>query len=294
MGRSYPLMDKASSLPRLDRLLAQPLPRQVRANAMRPGPPPDARVHPVGELRLILVLEGRKEEIFAEDGQVAHWAMAAGDVLVVRPDTWLAPLFHTRHRHLGIIFGRDHLRVAWCRCEGRPRLPQPLETEDWFELAAPERSALRQAANALCALEPTADQEAARHLIATCLHLLRTAAARPQEPHAKGERTWRQALVWLHDNSHLPIGREQAARALEVSPNYLSRLCRERGGNSFIDLLNGLRLERAAAMLRTVDVPVSQVAQACGFSDAGYFIRRFRRGFGVTPGAYRSSLREAV
>jgi AraC-like DNA-binding protein len=286
-------MDRASSLTRLDRLLAQPLPRQVRANAAHPAPPPEVRVHPIAELRIIVALEGRKEEIFGEGDAVAHWAMGAGDVLVVRPDTWLAPLFHTRHRHLGVIFGVESVRAAWCRCEGRPTMPQPLGTEDWFEVQAPERSALRQAAETLCALDVRAEQPAARHLVATFLHLLRTAAARPQEPHAKGDRTWREALAYVHDNSHLPIGREEAARKLGVSPNYLSRMCRERGGKSFVDLLTGLRLEKAAAMLRAVELPVAEVAKACGFADAGYFIRRFRRGFGVTPGAYRSARRKA-
>jgi AraC-like DNA-binding protein len=286
-------MDRASSLTRLDRLLAQPLPRQVRANAAQPAPPSGARVHPIPELRFIIALEGRKEEIFGEGDAVAHWAMGPGDVLVVRPDTWLAPLFHTKHRHLGIIFGVERLRMAWSRCEGQPSQPQPLGTDDWCEIPAPERGALRQAAEALCALDVRAEQEAARHLVATFLHLLRTAVARPQEPAAKGDRTWREALAWVQDNSHLPIGREEVARKLDVSPNYLSRLCRERGGKSFVELLTGLRLEKAAAMLRAVELPVAEVAKACGFSDAGYFIRRFRRGYGVTPGAYRSSRRKA-
>ncbi len=274
------------ALERLDRLLTRGLPRTVRANAARPQPPIGSTVHPVPNLRLIVCVEGPKEETFGDGQALVRWVMGPGDALVVRPDTWLAPHFHTRHRHLGVIVGVGHARVTWNRCDGRADIRQPLTLEASIQVPMPEHGALRQTADAISVLE--GDQgEAARYLVASFLHQLRVAGARPQAPESKGDRTWRLALAYLHDNCNLPIGREQAASSLGLSPNYLSRLCRARGGRSFIEVLTELRLERAAAMLRTVDVPISAVAAGCGFSDAGYFIRRFRRGFGATPGAYR-------
>jgi AraC-like DNA-binding protein len=53
------------------------------------------------------------------------------------------------------------------------------------------------------------------------------------------------------------------------------------------------RLERAAEILRANSGPgqVERVALECGFASAEYFSRAFRREFGVSPRAYRSSHR---
>jgi AraC-like DNA-binding protein len=49
------------------------------------------------------------------------------------------------------------------------------------------------------------------------------------------------------------------------------------------------RLERAAALLRTSDWSVSDICCAVGADSLGSFTTRFRRMFGVTPGAYRAT-----
>lgn len=47
------------------------------------------------------------------------------------------------------------------------------------------------------------------------------------------------------------------------------------------------RMQVARSLLREYGVSVREAALSCGFSDEHYFIRRFRREEGVTPGAYR-------
>ncbi len=48
-----------------------------------------------------------------------------------------------------------------------------------------------------------------------------------------------------------------------------------------------LRLEKARELLRDTTANISEIAAACGFSDANYFTRRFKKHFGVAPGHYR-------
>ena len=58
---------------------------------------------------------------------------------------------------------------------------------------------------------------------------------------------------------------------------------------SISDFINECRLEYAVNLLNDQPVlPVSQVAQACGFSDANYFGRKFRERFGLSPSQYRA------
>ena len=49
------------------------------------------------------------------------------------------------------------------------------------------------------------------------------------------------------------------------------------------------RLERAAALLRTTDWPVTRICFAVGLASVGSFTTSFRRMFGHAPTAYRAS-----
>ena len=51
------------------------------------------------------------------------------------------------------------------------------------------------------------------------------------------------------------------------------------------------RLEQACHLLLTTHWPVSQVAEACGFGDASYFGKAFRKKTGLSPAKYRARQR---
>jgi len=50
-----------------------------------------------------------------------------------------------------------------------------------------------------------------------------------------------------------------------------------------------LRMERAAALLRTTDVAVAEICRAIGWQSVGSFTTRFTRTHGLSPTAYRSA-----
>jgi len=55
-----------------------------------------------------------------------------------------------------------------------------------------------------------------------------------------------------------------------------------------VDYLTGVRLARAEELLQRQDIPVKEIAQAVGFSDANYFSRIFRKYKGVTPTEFKT------
>ena len=65
------------------------------------------------------------------------------------------------------------------------------------------------------------------------------------------------------------------------------RKVRELMGMSPNDYLRKCRMDRAAELLRTTDLPVSDVCVQIGVPDAQYFSRVFKTFYGVTPTAYR-------
>lgn len=58
-------------------------------------------------------------------------------------------------------------------------------------------------------------------------------------------------------------------------------------GTTPVQYLIGYRLQRAAEELKRSDSSsIAEVAYACGFSDASYFNRCFRKAYDMTPTEY--------
>jgi AraC family L-rhamnose operon transcriptional activator RhaR/AraC family L-rhamnose operon regulatory protein RhaS len=76
-----------------------------------------------------------------------------------------------------------------------------------------------------------------------------------------------------------------------MSVSTLLRRFRTATGSSPVEFLLRLRLERAREILSTTDRRITDIAFDCGFRDSNYFTRQFKRHTGLSPRAYRRSLR---
>lgn len=97
-----------------------------------------------------------------------------------------------------------------------------------------------------------------------------------------------RALAELHLRRHPPLG--FYARALQVTPDHLSRSCRAVTGLSALDLVHERLLLEARRLLAYTQAPVSEVARELGFDDPAYFSRFFSRRDGRAPLEYRAAL----
>jgi AraC-like DNA-binding protein len=95
----------------------------------------------------------------------------------------------------------------------------------------------------------------------------------------------------LYEQARALIGREiergdvranSVAETLRISERSLRRKLRD-AGSSYRALLDEVRCERALALLDQQKLPVGEVAQRLGFSDATAFTRSFRRWTGRAP-----------
>lgn len=100
-------------------------------------------------------------------------------------------------------------------------------------------------------------------------------------------------IQYLAENYNNPdMGLDMAARAFGLAPSYLSRFFKEQTGGNFLDHVNRLRVEHAAQLLRTTDLPYSRIAEECGLSGSQALNRLFNRVLGVSPTTYRQTARD--
>lgn len=86
-----------------------------------------------------------------------------------------------------------------------------------------------------------------------------------------------------------PLTVADLAAVAGLSPSHFSREFRRVFGESPHQYLLTRRLERAAALLRNTDRPVTEICHLVGLSSLGSFTSSFRRIHGSSPAEYRSS-----
>ncbi len=96
-----------------------------------------------------------------------------------------------------------------------------------------------------------------------------------------------EALEFMQNHCCENISRDDVARAVHLSPSHFSALLRRESGGSFTELLNRMRVDRAAEMLARTDKSIATIALECGFRDQSYFTRVFKRYRHTTPLRYR-------
>lgn len=95
------------------------------------------------------------------------------------------------------------------------------------------------------------------------------------------------ARLFILQNLDRDFAMDELARHLTMSLRSMQRFFRETVDATPGQFVQLVRLESAAAMLREGSRTVSEVAWACGFSDAAYFGRVFKKYFNELPSAVR-------
>jgi two-component system, response regulator YesN len=110
-------------------------------------------------------------------------------------------------------------------------------------------------------------------------------------PHVR-ERRLRRVLDLMISQS--PRSVRDLALAVRLSPTHLQRLFKQQTGVHLSDLLAARRLQRAAHLLLTTDLPIKQIAYAVGYEHQSSFVRAFERRFSQAPSLYRQQAAVAL
>ncbi len=104
------------------------------------------------------------------------------------------------------------------------------------------------------------------------------------------------ALDHLERNLPVEVGVKELAEMFGMNRGHFSRQFHKATNQTPKDYLKRLRLEKAKGLLRDEEeiLPISKVAEQCGYTNASHLHRDLRKEMGMTPGEYREISRVAA
>lgn len=99
----------------------------------------------------------------------------------------------------------------------------------------------------------------------------------------------KELLLYLQEHFMEKITLDQLALEFHLSSKYLSRYFKEHFHLTFSSYLQHLRLTHAQKLLENTELSITEIALQSGFPNVSYFIRSFKKAYGVSPLGYRKS-----
>lgn len=98
-----------------------------------------------------------------------------------------------------------------------------------------------------------------------------------------------QVRNYLEENFSSQISLDQLAEIFYINKYYLTRIYKETYQQTINQTLTQLRITKAKELLRYSELSMVEIAVSCGFQDASYFSKVFKKIEGESPQKYRTS-----
>lgn len=96
-----------------------------------------------------------------------------------------------------------------------------------------------------------------------------------------------EAKKYVTARLHEKISMEEAALTLNLNPSYFSRIFKSETGETFIEYVTRVKMEKAKEKLDQSGSTVEQIAESLGYDNTSYFIKLFKTHSGYSPKDYR-------
>lgn len=98
----------------------------------------------------------------------------------------------------------------------------------------------------------------------------------------------RQAQAYIAQHCSDKLSLQEVADHCFISQWHLSKLLNKHLNQTFYDLLNTERMNRARELLENPALRISEIAEQVGYADTAHFSRVFKKLEGVSPGEWRN------
>ena len=87
-----------------------------------------------------------------------------------------------------------------------------------------------------------------------------------------------------------PLTMEYLAEKVYMSPNYLRTLFKDYTGETILEYITRIRMERSVVLLKETNMRVNDISKKVGYENPSHYCAVFRKQMGVTPNQFRSKL----
>lgn len=105
----------------------------------------------------------------------------------------------------------------------------------------------------------------------------------------RNQRLGEEIEAYILENYGEDLSLDSLADHFKISKTYVNRLLKKHTGKSFLENLVDIRMIKAKQLISENEYKVYEVAEMVGYRDLSYFIRVFKKTYGVTPNNYKKN-----
>lgn len=211
-------------------------------------------------------------EFYTEDGQYAY---ADDRAFPIRKH-------HIQIKHPGqVCYSKLPFQTMYLKFAAEGTLAQRLlQAEEYFPCTQPEKA--KSLLSKIILLHEQGDDSLALYeAVLTFLMLILTDGT------GSDQSVVSQAKGFMEQHYAEGITLEEIAKSVNLSSIYFHNLFTNAVGMSPHRWLTQLRIAQSKKLLWNSHIPISDIAEQCGFGCQQYFSRVFKKETGMTPGQYR-------
>lgn len=96
--------------------------------------------------------------------------------------------------------------------------------------------------------------------------------------------------VYIQKNYANDLSMDDLTEKFHVSRTYISRLLKKYAGKSFLEYLTDIRFEQVESLIAENKYKQYEIAEMVGYKDFGYYIKVFKKRYGMTPNEYKKMI----
>ena len=97
-------------------------------------------------------------------------------------------------------------------------------------------------------------------------------------------------LTYIEENYACDLSMDDLTEKFHVSRTYISRLLKKYAGKSFLEYLTDVRFRQVEKLIACNKYKQYEIAEMVGYKDFGYYIKVFKKRYGITPNEFRKHI----
>ena len=98
-----------------------------------------------------------------------------------------------------------------------------------------------------------------------------------------------KVVRYIEEHYQEELSLQQLSEYAHLSKNYFANLFKKEVGESFVEYVTRIRMDKAKLLLESTELKISQIGPMVGITDSKYFSKVFKKITGISPLEYREN-----